>query len=130
MVERYLACPQDSVWKEAIETLKEYPVVEKDKEEGLIKTDWREQAAKERTYGLFSRSGLGHKERARLTFTMKTIGKGVVFITLTERRQHWGFTGGGQIYRWYPVEPSPEILHGILNQLTAQLDKEGCIVES
>jgi len=129
-VERYLACPQDTVWKEAIATLKEHPGIETDKEDGLIETDWQEQVPKNRPYGLFGRDALGDKERARLTFFMKPIGEGVVFVTLTERRQHWGFTGGAQIYRWAPMEPSQEILNGIMNRLTAQLGKEGCIIES
>ena len=129
-IERYLACPQDSVWKEALEILKEFPDIEKDKKGGQIETDWREQVVQNSSYGFFGRSGLENKQRSRLTFSMKTIGEGVVFVTLTERRQHWGFTGGAQIYRWYPVEPSQEILTSIMNKLTTQLDKEGCIVES
>lgn len=129
-VERYLACPQNSVWEGALETLQPYPVIEKNQEKGLIETDWREQPVQGRPYGLFSRDGLGDKERSRLTLSLKPIQSGVVHIQLTERRQHWGFRGGAQIYKWYPVEPSQAELNSIINQLTARLDKEGCLVES
>ena len=128
--ERYLACPQTAVWESALETLRQYPVIEQNKEKGLIETDWREQPAQGRPYGLFSREGLGDKERARLTFSLKPIQSGVVHIQLTERRQHWGFRGGAQIYQWYPVEPSQTELNSLMNRLTVRLDKEGCLVES
>ena len=130
VIERYLACPHDSVWKEALDTLQAYPMLQKDKEDGLIETDWREQAASQHTYGLLGRSGLTNKERTRVTFSMKTIGEGAVFVRFTEQRQYWGFTGGARIYQWTPIEPSQNFLNGLMNQLTAQLDKEGCIVES
>jgi len=128
--ERYLACPENSVWAGALETLRPYPVIEKNQEKGLIETDWREQPVQGRPYGLFGRDGLGDKERSRLTLSLKPIQSGVVHIELTERRQHWGFRGGAQIYQWYPVEPSQAELNSLINQLTARLDKEGCLVES
>ena len=129
-IERYLACPQDSVWAGALKTLRPYPVIEKNQEKGIIETDWREQPVQGRPYGLFSRDGLGDKERSRLTLSLKPIQSGVVHVQLTERRQHWGFRGGAQIYQWYPVEPSQTALNSLINQLTALLDKEGCLVES
>jgi len=128
--ERYMACPVDSVWEGAIEALKEYPVTVKDKSEGIIETDWREQPAQGRPYGLLGRQNMGDKERSQLTLSLKTLQEGVVAIKLTERRHHWGFVGGARLYQWYPVEPSQEAINRILNQLTARLDKEGCIIES
>ena len=128
--ERYVSCPQEAVWEGALETLKSYPVKTKDKEDGLIETDWRERPVQGRRYGLFSREGLGEKERAQLTMSLKPLDHGVTRVRLTERRQHWGFRGGGQIYAWYPVEPSQEALDKVMNSLTVKLDKEGCISET
>ncbi len=128
--ERYVACPPDSVWKGALEALDQYPVTVKDKSAGLIETGWRIQPVQGRPYGIFGREGLGDKERSRLSLSIKPIQEGVVAVKLTERRHHWGFRGGARIYEWYPVEPSQEVLNSIMNQLTAHLDKEGCIVES
>jgi hypothetical protein len=128
--ERYMACPVDSVWKGALEALEHYPITVKDQSAGLIETDWRIQPVAGRPYGLFGREGLGDKERSMLTLSVKPIQEGVVALTLTERRHHWGFRGGARLYEWYPVEPSQETINGIMNQLTATLDKQGCIIES
>lgn len=128
--ERYIACPQDSVWTAALEVLSSYPVTVKDKSKGLIETDWKIQPTSGRSYGVFGRQGLGDKERSRLTVSLKPLSEGVVALTVTERRHHWGFRGGGRIYDWVPVEPSQAAMNDVMNQLTAQLDKEGCIVES
>ncbi len=128
--ERYMACPQDSVWKGALEALEHYPITVKDKSAGLIETDWRIQPVAGRPYGIMGREGLGDKERSRLTLSIKPIQEGVVALTLTERRHHWGFRGGAQLYKWYPVEPSQKAINDIMNQLTTRLDKEGCIAES
>jgi len=128
--ERYMACPQDAVWKGALEALEYYPISEKDQSAGLIETDWRIQPVAGRPYGIMGREGLGDKERSRLTLSVKPIQEGVVALTLTERRQHWGFRGGARLYEWYPVEPSQEALNSVMNQLTETLDKQECIVES
>ncbi len=128
--ERYMTCPQESVWEGALEILEPYPVTLKDQSNGIIETGWLERPVTGRPYGLFAREGLGERERSRLTFTVKPIQDGVVVVRLTERRQHWGFRGGNQIYKWYPVEPSKKALDGVMNDLTAQLDKDGCFIES
>ena len=128
--ERYLACPMDSVWEGSLEALSHYPVTTKDKEKGIIKTDWRTVPVQGRPYGLFGREGLGDKERSRLTVTLKPLNDGVVLVTLDERRQHWGFRGGQQIYTWYPVEPSQESMDRIMGTLTTKLEAEGCLFES
>ena len=128
--ERYMACPQDSVWKGALQALEHYPITLKDRHQGIIKTDWRVQPVQGRAFGLFGRENMGDKERARLTFSMKSLQAGVVAITLTERRQHWGFVGGARLYKWYPVEPSQQEIQEFMKRLTAVLDKEDCIIES
>lgn len=128
--ERYMACPLESVWSGALEALAHYPVTVQDKEKGLIETDWRVQAVQGRPYGLFGREGLGDKERSRLTVTLKSLNQGVVLVKLNERRQHWGFRGGQQLYTWYPVEPSQESLNRIMGTMTTKLEEEGCLFES
>ena len=128
--ERYLACPIDSVWEGSLEALSHYPVTTRDKENGVIKTDWRTVPVQGRPYGLFGREGLGDKERSRVTVKLKPLNHGVVLVTLSERRQHWGFRGGQQIYDWYPVEPSQESMDRIMGTLTTKLEEEGCVFES
>ena len=128
--ERYLACPMDSVWEGSLEALKHYPVTTRDKENGIIKTDWRTVPVQGRPYGLFGREGLGDKERSRVTVTLKPLNDGVVLVKLSERRQHYGFRGGQQIYDWYPVEPSQESMDRIMGTLTTKLEEEGCIYET
>ena len=130
MIEQYMACPKNTVWNSALDTLDSYPTIIQDQSEGIIKTDWRNQPVADRPYGLFRREGLRDKERSRLTFSVKPIQEGIVVITLTERRHHWGFRGGARLYEWYPVEPSQPALHGIMNQLTTRLHTEGCLAES
>ncbi|MDH5700439.1 MAG: hypothetical protein OEZ41_10815 [Nitrospirota bacterium] len=130
MVERYLACPMDSVWSSSLETLKAYPVTVKDKTQGLIETGWRVGYVEGRGYGLLQREGMGEKERSQLTLTFSPLEDNVVRLQLAERRQHWGFRGGSRIYDWYPVEPSQQEMDHILSNLTEKLEAEGCFVES
>ena len=128
--EKYMACPIDSVWEGSLEALSHYPVTTRDKENGLIKTDWRTVPVQGRPYGLFGREGLGDKERSRITMTLKPLNEGVVLVNIQERRQHWGFRGGQQIYDWYPVEASQQSLDLIMGTLTTKLEEEGCFFES
>ena len=125
-----MACPLDSVWDGALEALSHYPVTTQDKEKGVIETDWRTFPVQGQPYGLFGREGLGDKERSQVTLTVKPLNEGVVLVKLNERRQHWGFRGGQQIYRWYPVQPSQEALNRIMGSLTTKLEDEGCLFES
>ncbi len=128
--EKYMACPIDSVWEGSLEALSHYPVTTRDKENGIIKTDWRTVPVQGRPYGLFGREGLGDKERSRITMTLKPLNEGVVLVNIQERRQHWGFRGGQQIYDWYPVEASQQSLALIMGNLTTKLEEEGCFFES
>ena len=128
--ERYMACPMDSVWDSSLETLKAYPVTTKDKPNGVIETGWRVEYVQGRKYGILQREGMGDKERSQLTLTMKPLQSNVIRLQLAERRQHWGFQGGGRIYAWYPIEPSQKAVNYILNNLTKKLEAEGCFIES
>jgi len=128
--ERYLACPMDSVWDSSLQVLKAYPVSVKDKNKGLIETGWRVQYVQGPDYGLFRREGLTNKERSQLSLTLTPMESNVIRLQLVERREHWGFRGGARIYDWYPVEPSQQEIDHILNNLTKNLEAEGCFVES
>ena len=130
VAERYLACPMESVWNSSLETLKGYPVTVKDKSNGLIETGWKIQYVQGPDYGLFRREGLQNKERSQVSLTLTPVESNVIRLQLSERRQHWGFRGGGRIYDWYPVEPSQQEVDQILNTLTKKLEAEGCFVES
>ncbi len=126
--ERYVACPYDRVWKAALSTMEEHPLTVSNRGKGLIRTDWVETRVQGRPYGLFSREGLGDKERFRTTLLLAR-KHAVTVIHLSERRQHWGFRGGSRIYQWYPVEPSQSALRGIMSTLTTQLEQHGCVVD-
>ena len=130
MVDRYMACPMDSVWDSSLETLKAYPVTKKDKSNGVIETGWRVEYVQGAGYGMFQREGMGDKERSQLTLNMKPLDSNAVRLQIAERRQHWGFRGGGRIYDWYPVQPSQKKVDDILNNLTKKLEAEGCFIES
>jgi hypothetical protein len=130
IVDRYMACPIDSVWNSSLETLKAYPVTKKDKSNGIIETGWRVEYVQGAAYGLFQREGMGDKERSQLTLTMKPLDSNAVRLQIAERRQHWGFRGGGRLYDWYPVEPSQQAVDQIITNLTKKLEAEGCFIES
>ena len=130
MSERYLACPMDSVWNSSLDTLKAYPVTKKDKSNGVIETGWRVEYVRGPGYGLLGREGMGDKERSQLTLNLKPLEANAVRLQIAERRQHWGFRGGGRIYDWYPVEPSQKTVNYIISNLTKKLEAEGCFIES
>ena len=130
MVDRYMACPMDSVWNTSLETLKAYPVTVKDKANGVIETGWRVEYVQGPGYGLLGREGMGDKERSQLTLNLKPLESNTVRLQIAERRQHWGFRGGPRIYDWYPVQPSQQKVDHILSSLTKKLEAEGCFIES
>lgn len=130
IVDRYMACPIDTVWNSSLETLKAYPVTKKDKSNGVIETGWRVEYVEGAKYGLFQREGMGDKERSQLTLTMKPLDSNAVRLQIAERRQHWGFRGGARLYDWYPVEPSQKAVNHIITNLTKIIEAEGCFIES
>ena len=127
--ERYVACPYDTVWDTALITVQQYPLDVADKDKGLITTGWVEQPVQGRAYGLLRREGLPEKERFRTTMNLRR-SDDVTVVRLSERRHHWGFRGGAQIYQWYPVEPSPEAMRKLTSAFGKRLEKEGCFLGS
>jgi hypothetical protein len=108
--------------------MKGQSVVTKDKEKGLIETNWQEvPPTSERTYGIFGREGFGNIERARLTVTVKRMDD-VASVNVLETRERWHARGGvtQQALKWWAIEPSEEVTNGIVDRLNAKLKTKGC----
>jgi uncharacterized lipoprotein len=126
MQERYLVCPYETVWDAALETMKDRPLMVRDKATGAIETDWMEMDAAVRSYGMFGREA-SHRERARMTLYVKKMDD-VTSVSLSETREVWHRKGGvtSQATKWWPVDPSEEAMAAVLNRLNAKLKERGC----
>lgn len=124
---RYYACPYDVVWDAAIDTLKSHSITSQNKENGLIETAWIEMEGRERSFGIFGREGFGNKERARLTASV-TRDHDVTSISILETRQRWHAKGGAtqQATKWWPIDPSEEVLQDLTSRLNSKLQEKGC----
>ena len=126
--EEYYVCSYDLVWDTALETMKGQSVASKDKEKGLIETNWQEvPPTSERTYGIFGREGFGNTERARFTVTVKRMDD-VASVSVLETRERWHARGGvtQQALKWWAIEPSEEVTNGVVDRLNAKLKSKGC----
>ena len=125
--DHYYICSYDTAWDTAIDTLKPYSITSQNKEKGLIETAWIEMEGKERTFGAFGREGFGNRERARLTSTVKRM-EDVTAVSVLETRQRWHAKGGvtQQATRWWPVDPSEEVLEDLTGRLNSRLQEKGC----
>ena len=125
--ERMVACSYDTVWDAVWVTMHTYPVAQESKDNGTIGTGWIEQEAASRPYGIFQREGLGDRERTR--FILDIIRQqDATILRLSEQREHYGFTGGGQKYKWYPVEPSEKVLKQMMTNLVTRLEEKSCVI--
>jgi hypothetical protein len=127
--EHYYVCSYDTVWDAAIDTLKGHSITRQNKEKGVIETAWIEMEGKERTFGIFGREGFGNKERARLNAHVK-MNTDVVSVSVLETRQRWHARGGvtQQALKWWPVDPSKDVLEDVTNRLNNTLQEKGCPV--
>lgn len=125
--DQYFVCPYDTVWETAVHTMKDRPLILKDKEKGQIETAWVEMAGDGRTFGMFGREGFGDKQRARLSMALKQMND-VTMVTLSEYREQWHRKGGvtSQATKWWPVEPSEQDIEAVLTSLNARLKERGC----
>lgn len=123
----YFVCSYDMVWEAAMDTMKGYSITSQDKINGAIETAWIEMEGKQRPYGLFRREGFGNLERARMTVSVKKIDD-VSSVSLLEARQRWHARGGAtsQAAKWWPVEPSAEVMEEVTGKLNARLKEKGC----
>ncbi|UVT14936.1 MAG: hypothetical protein H8K04_13985 [Nitrospira sp.] len=127
--DQYFVCPYDTVWAATSETMKGYSVTSENKSNGTIETAWVEMEGKRRPYGIFGREGFGNRERARLTIAVKQ-DHDVSAVNVLETRQRWHARGGvsQQATRWWPVEPSEEVMEEVTEKLNARLKENGCAV--
>ena len=125
--EHYFVCTYEMAWEGALETLKPYSITSEDKEKGSIETAWIEMEGKERSFGMFGRQSFGNKERARLTASVRQ-HHDVASVSVLETRQRWHARGGvtQNAMRWWPVDPSEEVLQDISNRLNSKLQEKGC----
>lgn len=125
--DHYYVCSYDTAWDAAIDTMKPYSITSQNKEKGLIETAWIEMEGKERSYGIFSREGFGNKERARLSAKV-TQDKDVASVSILETRQRWHARGGvtQQATRWWPVDPSEQVMQDLTDRLNNKLQEKGC----
>ncbi|MDK2743252.1 MAG: hypothetical protein H8K03_06095 [Nitrospira sp.] len=127
--DQYFVCPYDTVWEATAETMKGYSVTSENKSNGTIETAWVEMEGKRRPYGIFGREGFGNRERARLTIAVKQ-DHDVSSVNVLETRQRWHARGGvsQQATRWWPVEPSEEVMEEVTEKLNVRLKEKGCAV--
>jgi hypothetical protein len=125
--EQHYVCPYDTVWVATSETMKGYSITSEDKNKGTIETAWIEMEGKRRPYGIFSREGFGNRERARLTVTVKKEND-ISSVSVLETRQRWHARGGvsQQAMKWWPIEPSEEVMEEATEKLNARLKEKGC----
>lgn len=122
-------CPYDTVWNATLETMTGYSVTSENKSNGTIETAWVEMEGKTRPYGLFGREGFGNRERARLTVSVKKDNNSSS-VNVLETRQRWHAKGGitQQATKWWPIEPSEEVMDEIAGKLNTRLKEKGCEV--
>jgi hypothetical protein len=107
--------------------MKGYAAASQDKDSGTIETAWLEMEGKNRPYGLFGREGFGNRERARLTVSVKKIAD-VASVSVLEIRQRWHARGGAtsQAARWWPIDPSEEVMNDVTETIIRRLKEKGC----
>lgn len=120
-------CPYDVAWDATLDIMKDYAITSENKSTGTIETAWVEMEGKRQPYGVFGREGFGNRERARLTVVVKN-ENGTSSVNVLESRQRWHARGGvsQQAIRWWPVEPSEEVMEGITDKLNARIKEKGC----
>lgn len=125
--EYFYVCSYDTVWQAAIDSMKAYSIISQDKDKGMIETAWVEMEGKERSFGAFGRDVFGNRERARLTVKV-TRHDDVASVSVVENRQRWHARGGitSQATKWWPVDPSEEVLQDVSGRLNSKLQEKGC----
>jgi hypothetical protein len=123
----YYVCAYDTVWDAAIDTLKAYSITSQDKGKGLVETAWIEMEGKERGFGVFGRDGFGNRVRARLIAKV-TRHDDVASVSVVENRQRWHARGGAstQATKWWPTDPSEEVLQDVSGRMNTKLLEKGC----
>lgn len=123
--ERYAVCHYDHAWEAALDAVKDRSVTVKDKEKGLIETNWLEIPMPGRTFGALQRELGDSKDRSRIVLTVQRLSD-VTKVTFVEERQRWAFRGGSRMFGWASADPSPEVLTDIHTRLDTKLKEHGC----
>mgnify|MGYP001158819536 CR=1 FL=1 len=127
MQERLAACTYDHAWEAALAAVKDRSTDTKDKEAGLIVTQWLEIPMPGRTYGVFQRTMENSRDRSRLTLKVKRTDD-VTRISFIEERQSWVFRGGSRLFGWAPTDPSEEVMRDIQKRIDSKLQEQGCAI--
>jgi hypothetical protein len=125
MQQRFAVCSYDHAWDAALEAVKDRPITTRDKDAGLIETDWQEIQMPGRAFGILQRDVTDGKDRSRLTLTVKRLDD-VTKISFLEVRQQWVFRGGSRLFGWASTDPSPDVMQDIQRRLDSKLKEHGC----
>lgn len=125
MQQRFAVCNYDHAWEAALEAVKDRPVTTKNKDTGLIETDWLEIPMPGRAFGILQRDMSDGKDRSRITLTVKRLDD-VTKISFLEVRQQWVFRGGSRLFGWASTDPSQDVMHDIQRRLDSKLTEHGC----
>ncbi len=126
MQQRFAVCSYDHAWEAALDSVKDRSVSTKDRDAGLIVTNWLEIPMLGRTYGVLQRElAENSKDRSRITLTVKRLDD-VTKISFAEQRQRWAFQGGSRLFDWASTDPSEEVMREVQTRLEAKLKEYGC----
>lgn len=125
MQQRFAVCSYDYAWEAALQAVKDRSITTKNKDTGLIETDWQEIPMPGRTFGILQRDMENGKDRSRITLTVKRLDD-VTKISFLEVRQRWVFRGGSRLFGWASTDPSEEVMHDIQHRLDSKLKEHGC----
>lgn len=125
MQQRFAVCGYDHAWEAALEAVKDRSVTTKNKDTGLIETDWLEVPMPGRTFGALQRDLSDSKDRSRITLTVKRLDD-VTKISFVEVRQRWVFRGGSRLFGWASTDPSDDVMHDVQSRLDSKLKEHGC----
>jgi hypothetical protein len=125
MQQRFAVCSYDHAWEAALAVVKDRSITTKNKDTGLIETDWLEIPMPARGFGILQRDVSESKDRSRITLTVKQLDD-VTKVSYLEVRQQWVFRGGSRLFGWASTDPSEDVMHDIQHRLDSKLKEHGC----
>jgi len=125
MQQRFAVCNYDHAWEAALDAVKDRSISTKDKDAGLVVTDWLEIPMPGLTFGAFKRQVAESKDRSRITVNVKRMDD-VTKISFLEQRERWAFRGGSRLFGWTAADPTEAVMRDVQNRLDAKLKEHGC----